>query len=158
MYYFLILAAVGLDQLIKFFIRTNMEVHQTIPVIEDVFHITYVQNTGAAFSMFSGHTSVLAVITIIATLAILFYMHKVRSSAHSSLLWSLALIIAGGIGNIIDRISLKYVVDFLDFRIWPVFNIADICVCVGCGLLIFYAFVIEPKLQKETDISKNENN
>lgn len=99
--------------------------------------------------MFSGHTSVLAVITIIATLGMLFFMHKIRNSAHKSLMWSLTLIIAGGIGNIIDRISLKYVVDFLDFRVWPVFNIADICVCVGCGLLILYAFVIEPKMQKE---------
>lgn len=149
MYYFLILVAVVLDQIVKFCIRSNMDVHQTIPVIENIFHITYVQNTGAAFSMFSGHTSVLAMITIIATLGMLFFMHKIRNSAHKSLMWSLALIIAGGIGNIIDRISLKYVVDFLDFRVWPVFNIADICVCVGCGLLIFYAFVIEPKMQKE---------
>ena len=149
MYYLLILIAIVLDQVVKTFIRMNMSVHESIPVIENIFHITYVQNTGAAFSMFSGYTSVLALVTAIVTIAMLGYMYKVRKSAHVTLMLSLALIIAGGIGNIIDRVSLKYVVDFLDFRVWPVFNIADICVCVGCGLLIIYAFVIEPKLHKE---------
>ena len=149
MYYFLIGVAVALDQLVKIIVRTNMEVHQTIPILQDVFHITYVQNTGAAFSMFSGHVEVLAVVTVVATVAMLAYIYKIRKTAHMSLLISLSLIVAGGIGNIIDRVSLKYVMDFLDFRIWPVFNIADICVCVGCGLLLMYAFVIEPKLQKE---------
>ncbi len=148
MYYLLILIAIALDQGVKTLIRTNMSVHESIPVIENIFHITYVQNTGAAFSMFSGHTGVLAIVTAVVTIGMLAYMYKVRKTAHTSLMLSLALIVAGGIGNIIDRVSLKYVVDFLDFRVWPVFNIADICVCVGCGLLIVYAFVIEPKLHK----------
>ena len=62
------------------------------------------------------------------------------------MLLSLSLIVAGGIGNLIDRAMNGYVIDFLDIRIWPIFNVADISVCVGCGLLVLYMFLIEPKL------------
>jgi signal peptidase II len=64
-------------------------------------------------------------------------------------LWSLALILAGGIGNFIDRVRFGYVVDFFDFRIWPIFNVADIAVCCGCGLLVFYVLIWEPRMQKK---------
>ncbi|MBR2001302.1 MAG: signal peptidase II, partial [Firmicutes bacterium] len=60
-----------------------------------------------------------------------------------------ALILAGGIGNFIDRVRLGYVVDFFDFRIWPIFNVADIAVCCGCGLLIFYVLIWEPRMAKK---------
>lgn len=152
MYYIIIIGAVVLDQIIKFAVRTNMDLHRSIPVIEGIFHITYIQNTGAAFSMFSGYTGVLALVTGIITVGILVYMFKFRKTAHWSLMLSLALIVAGGLGNIIDRVFLKYVVDFLDFRVWPIFNVADIYVCCGCGLLIIYVFFIEQKINKQKDI------
>ncbi len=152
MYYFLIIAAVLLDQVVKFIVRSCMELQESIPIIEGVFHITYIQNTGAAFSMFSGYTGLLAITTAIITLGILFYMYKIRRSAHKTLMLALSLIIAGGVGNIIDRVFLKYVVDFLDLRVWPIFNLADIYVCCGCGLLIIYVFFIEPKLNKTKEM------
>jgi signal peptidase II len=64
-------------------------------------------------------------------------------------LLSLALLCGGGIGNLIDRVRFRYVVDYLDLRIWPVFNIADICVVAGCGMLLIHMFYFEPRIQKE---------
>ncbi|QHI73211.1 signal peptidase II [Aminipila terrae] len=152
MYYIVIIAAVMLDQLVKYIIRVNMDLYETIPIINGVFHITYIQNTGAAFSMFSGHTGILALITVIITIGILVYLFKLRRGGHRMLMLSLSLIAAGGLGNIVDRVMLKYVVDFFDLRIWPIFNLADVYVCCGCGLLVIYIFFIEPKLNAQRDI------
>lgn len=152
MYYIIIIVAVMLDQIAKFMIRSNMDLHQNIPIIDGIFHITYIQNTGAAFSMFSGHTGMLAFVTVIITVGILVYLFKLRGKGHWALMLSLSLIVSGGVGNIIDRISLEYVVDFLDLRIWPIFNLADIYVCCGCGFLMIYVFFIEPKLNAQKEM------
>lgn len=157
MYYIIIAAAVILDQLVKFLVRTNMDVHQSIPVIENVFHLTYVQNTGAAFSIFSGHTGVLALFTLVITAGLMIYLHSIRKTGHWMLKLSISFITAGGIGNIIDRTVLNYVVDFFDFRIWPVFNIADIFVCTGCALLLIYVFLEEPGLAAGKNGSRGKN-
>lgn len=151
MYYIIIILAVLLDQILKFAVRTNMNLHQSIPIIDGFFHLTYIQNTGAAFSLFSGKTGMLAIITVFITIGILFYLYKLRKTAHWALMLSLSLIVSGGLGNIIDRVNLKYVVDFLDLQIWPIFNFADIYVCFGCGLLVFYVFFIEPKINAQKD-------
>lgn len=152
MYYIIIIVAVLLDQIVKYMIRTNMDLYESIPIIGGVFHITYIQNTGAAFSMFSGHTGILALVTVIITIGILVYLFKLRKDGHWALMLSLSLIVAGGLGNIVDRVSLKYVVDFLDLRIWPIFNLADVYVCCGCGLLVVYVFFVEPRLNAQKDI------
>ncbi len=129
-----------------------MDLYQSIPIIDGIFHITYIQNTGAAFSMFSGHAGILALVTVIITIGILFYLFKLRKDGHWALMLSLSLIVAGGLGNIVDRLSLKYVVDFLDLRVWPIFNLADVYVCCGCGLLVVYVFFIEPRLNSQKGI------
>lgn len=152
MYYIIIIVAVMLDQVVKYIIRSNMDLYQSIPIIDGIFHITYIQNTGAAFSMFSGHTGILALVTVIITIGILVYLFKLRKDGHWALMLSLALIVSGGLGNIVDRLSLKYVVDFLDLRVWPIFNLADVYVCCGCGLLVVYVFFIEPRLNAQKDI------
>lgn len=152
MYYIIIIVAVLLDQIVKYMIRTNMDLYESIPIIGGVFHITYIQNTGAAFSMFSGHTGILALVTVIITIGILVYLFKLRKDGHWALMLSLSLIVAGGLGNIVDRVSLKYVVDFLDLRVWPIFNLADVYVCCGCGLLVAYVFFVEPRLNAQKDI------
>ncbi len=141
-----------LDQVVKYIIRSNMDLYQSIPIIGGIFHITYIQNTGAAFSMFSGHTGILALITVIITIGILVYLFRLRKDGHWALMLSLSLIVAGGLGNIVDRLSLKYVVDFLDLRVWPIFNLADVYVCCGCGLLVVYVFFIESKLNAQKGI------
>ena len=151
MYYIAILALIGLDWLPKYWIQTSMALNDTIPVIDGIFHITYIHNYGAAFSILQGKQSFLLIVTGIAMTAILAYMviGQIRKKAAPMELWSLALILAGGIGNFIDRVRFGYVVDFFDFRIWPIFNVADIAVCCGCGLLVFYVLIWEPRMQKK---------
>ena len=151
MYYIAILALIGLDWLTKYWIQTSMALNDTIPVIDGIFHITYIHNYGAAFSILQGKQSFLLIVTGIAMTAILAYMviGQIKKKAAPMELSSLALILAGGIGNIIDRVRFGYVVDFFDFRIWPIFNVADIAVCCGCGLLVFYVLIWEPRMQKK---------
>ncbi len=144
-----IFVLIAADQISKGFIVAEMSVNQTIPVIEDIFHITYIRNFGAAFSILQGKQLLLIIVTFIALTAILLYLAGKRKKDHWLLSLSLSFIAGGGFGNLIDRIRLGYVVDFFDFRVFPVFNVADICVCTGCGLLILYLFLIEPKIGKK---------
>jgi len=138
MYYIIIILLVGIDQAIKYAIRANMTLRETIPIIEGVFHLTYIQNTGAAFGILQGQTAFLIALPAILVVAILIYLHKKTNGSHFTLPLSLALICGGGIGNLIDRVRFGAVIDFIDFRIFPIFNAADIFVCVGCGLLILH--------------------
>ncbi len=145
MYFIIIAVVVVLDQLAKYLIRTNMVLDTSIPLIDGIFHITYIHNSGAAFSIFQNKTGFLIAMQLIVIAAVLVYLIKKQKKEHWCLLLSLSLIGAGGIGNLIDRVTNGYVVDFLDFRFWPIFNVADISVCIGCGLLVLYMFFIEPK-------------
>lgn len=144
MYYFLIIiAAVIVDRIIKKAVVSTMVLYETIPVIQDVFHITYIRNTGAAFSMMDGKTNFLILLPLVLVICAIIYMFIKRKNGHPLMMTSVALVAGGGIGNIIDRITQGYVVDYLDFRVFPIFNLADICVCVGCGLLILYVLFID---------------
>ncbi|QOX62535.1 signal peptidase II [Anoxybacterium hadale] len=144
--YFIIIAFILIaDQGIKYLIRAAMELNQSIPLIDGIFHITYIHNYGAAFSILQNKTVFLIAVQVIVISGILVYLVKKRKTEHPMLLLSLAMIVAGGLGNLIDRAANGYVVDFLDLRFWPIFNIADISVCVGCGLMVLYVLIIEPK-------------
>lgn len=149
MYFVIIALIIILDQLTKYMIQTKMALNHTIPVINDILHLTYIHNSGAAFSIFQNQRAFLIFLPLVVTIIVLVYMVKKRKSEHWTLLLSLALIAAGGIGNLIDRIAHGYVVDFIDFRVFPIFNTADISVSCGCGLLIIYVLFIEPKYSKE---------
>lgn len=150
MYYFLIIIAVIiLDQIIKKAVVAAMSLYESIPVIQDIFHITYIHNTGAAFSIMEGRISVLIMLPLVMIIGAVIFMLIMRKKGHPVLMTSVALIAGGGIGNLIDRIALGYVVDYLDFRVFPIFNLADIAVCVGCGLLIVYVLFIDGKQKNE---------
>jgi len=141
--YIIIAVSIIIDQITKYIVRTNMVLGESIPVIENVFHITYFRNSGAAFGILQGQTTLLTVLPIILIAAILFFLTAKTRENHFLLPLSLALICSGGIGNLIDRLRFGAVVDFLDFRVFPIFNVADSCVVIGCGLLIIYMFVFE---------------
>ncbi len=143
MYYLLILALVAADQASKAYIRSCMMPGDSIPVISQVFHITYVQNAGAAFSILQGEQLLLKVLPIAVIVGMVLYLQLKGKKEHWSLRTAFSLIVAGGIGNLIDRIRFGFVVDFFDFRVFPVFNIADIAVCTGCGFLILYVLFFE---------------
>ena len=138
--YLLVIGVIVLDQIIKVLIRSTMYIGESLPVIKEVFHITYVQNRGGAFSILSGQGLILTVVPLAAIIFAIWYMEK-HLDEHWSLFLSLSLIIGGGIGNLIDRILLGFVTDMIDFRFFPVFNIADIAVCVGAGFLILYTLI-----------------
>ena len=148
--YYWIAGIILLDQIVKLIVRSSMYIGQSIPVIKDIFHITYVQNRGAAFNMLDGKSLVLILIPAIAIAIGVWYMEK-HLEEHWTLLVSLVLVIAGGIGNLIDRCFMGFVTDMFDFRIWPVFNVADIAVCVGAGLLILYTFAFYEEKEIEED-------
>ncbi|MGN0665917.1 MAG: signal peptidase II [Huintestinicola sp.] len=114
----------------------------------DILSFTMFHNTGAAFSSFTGKTVILAVVTIIAMAAMTVYFHKEKHK-HPVLTVSFAMIIGGGIGNLIDRIMLSYVIDFI--CLWPftfVFNFSDICIVLGAILLAVYYLFIDEKYKK----------
>ena len=148
-YILLIVAVLVVDRIVKIWISTGFEPGQSVPVLEGIFHITYVQNTGAAFSMLQGHPLLLILFpAVIIGIGIVFICvrHKEYNRTFMS---SLSLICGGGLGNLTDRISQGYVVDMFDFRVFPVFNVADICVCVGCGLLMLYMIIYNNKNQND---------
>lgn len=152
MFYILIILIVIGDQLTKWQIQEFMVLNQSIPVWEGIFSITYIHNTGAAFSMLAGKTQLLALFQILIIGIVLGYVVWKGKGAHPLLKLSLAMIVAGGIGNLIDRLLRGYVVDFLDFHFWPIFNVADIGVTAGCILLAGYVFFIEGKEKRGRQI------
>lgn len=149
LYIILIIALIVIDQAVKLFISSHMMLGAEIPVIDGFFSITYIHNTGAAFGILAGHIAFLLVLTGIMIAAVCVYLVVKRKTIHKMTGISLALIVSGGVGNIIDRTIYGYVVDFLDFKVWdPIFNIADIAVCVGCGLMILYVLFFDRKEKK----------
>lgn len=131
---FIIAASIlGLDQLIKFFLNKNLAIGQPLPVIKNIFYLTLVHNQGAAFGIFKNLTSVFVLTALIVVVLIIQDLRKAKQVNLYTL--SLALILAGAVGNLIDRLRFGYVIDFLDFRVWPVFNIADSAITVGAVLL-----------------------
>lgn len=148
MYYLLIVVLVAVDQIVKYLIQANVDLNQTIPVIDGVFHITYIQNFGAAFSILQNQRLLLLIVSGAAILALFTYLVWKKKAMHWMASLSFSLIIAGGIGNLIDRFTKGYVVDFFDFRIWPIFNVADVAVCCGCCLLIFYVLFWERRVEQ----------
>jgi signal peptidase II len=150
-YYLITILWVALDQWTKKWTVTNMTIGQTIPLIENVFHLTYSNNYGAAFSILQNKQTFLILFTGIMMIAMIVYMFSQRKKVGAWVMVSLALIVGGGIGNLIDRVVNGYVVDMLDFRLWnPIFNVADVGVTCGCVLLVLAVFFSEPAFRKKT--------
>ena len=122
---------------------------KTYPLIQDVLHLTYVENRGAAFGMLAEHRWVFMALSVIGLAAIaLLAIHEKPSSRWIQV--AVGLVLGGGIGNMIDRVRLGYVVDFIDCRFinFYVFNIADSCVCVGCALYLLTVVITELRGKK----------
>lgn len=133
MIFIIILATLSLDQLSKFIITKNLFQNQSIPIIKGVFHITLVHNRGAAFGILKNQIPLFIITSVFAIILIYFNIKKNKQSKFYSI--ALSLILAGALGNLIDRLFFGYVIDFLDFRIWPVFNVADSAITIGAILL-----------------------
>lgn len=142
-YYFIIAAATVFDRLLKYLVDSNMTPGESKSLLGDLVNITYVRNSGAAFSMLQGHRALLIVIPAVLITVGLVYVTKHMKNRNRFMMISLSLVIAGGIGNLIDRIATGYVIDYIDIGVWPVFNLADICVTVGCVLLCIYVIFMD---------------
>jgi len=131
----IILAVLCCDQLSKILAGRFLTLGQTKPVIPGIFHITLIHNRGAAFGILKGWGLLFVLSAVLAVILIIFNLKAGRRNKITIDSLALSLICAGGIGNLIDRLSHGYVIDFLDFRIWPVFNLADSAITVGAVLL-----------------------
>lgn len=148
---------IALDQAVKYWAFTSLQAQQTIPLIENVFHLTYVENRGAAFSMFAQFDSRWIFVTLAVVISIVIGIALYKGwMQHALGRWSLVLVGAGAIGNAIDRVMRGFVVDLFDFRLiyFPVFNVADIFICIGALLFVIY-FLFLHKDEEKTDTSHN---
>ena len=137
------------DQLSKFVVRKTMLLYESIPVIPEFFHLTYVTNDGMAFGInFPFGIYIFSTISIIFTIFLFWYLWSIKDQGIIIRI-GVGLIIAGAIGNLIDRVFLGEVVDFLDFMIgnyhWYVFNLADSYVTVGMGFILYDSLILERK-------------
>ena len=145
LYYLIIVLITGLDQMVKGIIIKSVDLFEKIPVIPGIFDITHIRNDGAAYNLFSQVPMLLIVMPAVVMIAGLVYMGYAHKRNNPILMIAISMVIGGGLGNLVDRITKGYVVDFFDIHIIPVFNVADIFICVGCGLLFIYLIFIDGK-------------
>ena len=125
-----------LDQVVKSYVSTAMLLGETIPVVPGIFHITYILNPGAAFGMLAHQRWFFILAGIIIVAAFLYYYPRLRRQCGWFHYGCVALL-SGAVGNLIDRIRNGLVIDFIDFRVWPMFNIADIAIVLGVASMIY---------------------
>ena len=146
----IIVLCVILDQVTKMLAVTHLTDISTFPIIEDIFHFTYLENRGAAFGMLADNRWVFMILSVVGIIALFVW----QSINRRDIMWNrvaLSFIIGGGIGNMIDRVALGYVVDFIDCRFidFYVFNVADSFVCVGCAMYVIGVLWQEIKAKKK---------
>ena len=162
-FFAIIVGIIFLDQLTKWLAVIFLKANGPAIIIKDVFRFTYLENRGAAFGMLSEHRWVFLIISTVAIIAIIIYMVKWRPESKLQRV-AIAFMAGGGIGNMIDRIALGYVIDFIDFYAFPqvwsyIFNVADSFVCIGAGLLILYLvleLIKESKALKAAKATESE--
>jgi signal peptidase II len=134
------------DQFSKLIVDRSMPLHHTIPIIDGLFNLTYVRNTGAAFGIFAGSHQAFRLpfligVSVLAIGFIFVMLMRLRASA-TGLITALALILGGAIGNLIDRLVYGEVIDFLDVYLseyhWPAFNVADSCITIGVAITLYF--------------------
>lgn len=138
-YIFIITILTGIDQWTKYLVETQLKPIGAIPIVKDIFHLTYARNTGAAFSILRDKQAFLILVTAIVVVALIYYLIKILKTGEVAFKLSLAMIIGGALGNLIDRVRLNYVTDFLDFTLinYPIFNLADVFVVSGVVMLSY---------------------
>lgn len=144
-YLLLLLAIIGMDQALKLWITTHLALNETIPFLKNVMALTYVRNDGAAWSLLAGKQIFFYIVTLI-TLPVLAYLFYQSNKKDYWYRVGLILVMAGAIGNFIDRLHLKYVVDMFEtiFINFPIFNIADASLTIGV-IMIFIAILKQEK-------------
>ena len=153
----LIIAAVSvvIDQLIKYIVDNSIELGGSVSFIPHVLSLTHIRNQGAAWSIMEGRTWFLVLMPVVVIAAALVFMYRNRGGSKLMLI-SLALVMGGGIGNLIDRVRMHEVIDYLKCELFnfPIFNFADICVVVGAALFCVYMLFFDEKASKKAEEEK----
>ena len=136
--WYIALVIIALDQGSKWLIQQGMTLHESIPVIPGFFHITYILNRGAAFGILENQRWLFLIMAML--LFVLYAVFRKKLPEHRAVQAGAGMLLGGAFGNALDRFLHGAVVDFFDFRIWPVFNIADIGIVVGVCLLLWYSW------------------
>lgn len=145
----IILFILSLDQFSKFYVEKLINVGESIPVIKEVFHISLIYNTGAAFGIFKAHPRAFIILAVIAVTGIIFLLIRKYRSLSIMERSALSFIMGGALGNLLDRLRFGHVVDFIDLRVWPVFNIADSCITIGAVLMAWQLLIHGSKKTKD---------
>jgi len=153
------LAIVALDQYTKALVRENLPLNTSwmpIPWLDPFVTLTHTRNTGAAFGLFPSLGVVFRLISLVVVVAITFLFRRLAAGS-----WLLriafGLQLGGATGNLIDRVAWGYVTDFIDVRVWPIFNVADSALVVGTALLAYYALFVEPSAARRGESSPQES-
>ena len=152
LYYALFVAGiVAADQVTKYLTVANIALWEDVPFIPGLLQLTYVQNTGAAFSSFEGQQWLFALIFAVFTVLIIRECIKNTMGFTTFEWWCIAAVYGGGLGNMIDRVRMGYVVDMIEtsFMDFPVFNVADIFITCGCILMLLHLFLVNKDFWKE---------
>ncbi len=136
-----------LDQSSKLWVQFTMEEGQSIPLLKPVLYFTYVLNPGAAFGLFPQRRGLLIAVGLLAIFLVYYYRRELQDQGPITK-WGVSLALAGAMGNFIDRTRIGYVVDFIDIVFWPVFNVADIAIVSGVGLL-FWEVLADARTQRQ---------
>ena len=144
MIYIISILTFVLDQVAKWYVRSYFRLGESVPVVPDVFHWTYIVNHGAAFGVLMNQRWILLLVVVL-LLGAMYMGRKKLSTAPIYARIGTGTLLGGALGNAWDRLYLGGVVDFFDFRIWPIFNVADVGICIGVPLLILYFWSYESR-------------
>jgi len=144
------------DQASKLYIQYNMHIGESIPVIEGIFHITYIENPRTSFGLFEYNSSFFVIAVLISVILIILIYKKIIFKKDPFMYIPLTLILGGAVSNLIDRVRVNgMVIDFIDFRIWPVFNFADSAIVCGMLVLLIHVLFRAPEREEEEENIKN---
>lgn len=147
----MIICIICIDQIVKFIIVNNLY-NSSISILKGILDFTYIENTGGAYGIGNGNIVIFIIINVVIIALITKFVISNKKEIYSHTLVSLGLIMAGGIGNLIDRIFRGFVVDYIDFSPlvkFPVFNIADICVVLGIVIIVVFILISTIKGDKK---------
>jgi signal peptidase II len=152
LYAVLVAVLIAADQLVKYLVRANIPLDGHVSLIPNVLELTNMQNTGAAFSIFREHTWVLTLLSLVVSVFLVIVLIKKLWITRPFGRFSLALIVAGAVGNLIDRLLFHSVTDMFAtlFVNFAVFNVADMCLTVGCILLVIDVMIFGDKKEKHS--------
>jgi len=144
------------DQVSKLFIQYKMKIGESIPVIKGIFHITYIENPRTSFGLFEYNTLFFVIAVLISVILVILIYKKIIFKKDPFMYIPLTLVLGGAVGNLIDRLRIDgKVIDFIDFRIWPVFNFADSAIVCGMLILLIHLLFRAPEREEEEEDIKN---